>query len=112
MSSENSGIQPLWPNKDRLLSSDDLTGTHNSNNQIGTIIRSFNIFGEIGVGKLCARIPALLATVTMLMGAVIFFYPNTTLTAPAYVQGNYMVPQSPQTSATVPYPGAQGAGAA
>ena len=110
MSSENSRIQPLWPTKDRLLSSDDLTGTHNSNNQIGTIIRSFSIFGEMCVAKLCARIPTPLATVTMLMGALIFFYPNTTLAGPAYVQGNYMVPQSPQDSVTVPYTAAQGAG--
>jgi hypothetical protein len=113
MSSENSGIQPLWSTKHRLPSSGDLTGMHNSNdsiNQIGTIFRSFSIFGEICVGNLCSRIPALSAALTMLLGTLIFFYPNTTLATPAFVQGNYAVPQFPQSSVIVPYTASQAAG--
>ena len=83
---------------------------HDWKNQIRTIIRSFSVFGKICVGKLCARIPALLASVTILLGTLIFFYAKTTLATPAFVQGNSAVPQISQTSVTLPYAAAQAAG--
>jgi hypothetical protein len=46
----------------------------------------------------------------MLAGVQILFCANAALAAPAFVQDNYAVPQSPQSSVTVPYTGTQRTG--
>jgi hypothetical protein len=102
MFSQNSGIRCLWP--DRLQSSNYLFGMRSSIVNIGTILRSFSHFGAMSIGKFCANVG-----ITILAGAPILFSANTALATPSYVQGNYAVPQTPQTKVTLPYTATQAA---
>src|SRR5262249_30680811 len=110
MSSENWGRQPLWPAKDRLRSGNHLTGTDKDDSKFGIFIRLSRVSGEIFLRKLCVRSLILLRGVAMLAGAQILFCANAALAAPAFVQDNYAVPQSAQSSVTVPYTGTQRTG--
>jgi hypothetical protein len=47
---------------------------------------------------------------TVLFGLAIFLFMSTALASPQYVQGNYAVPQTPQTGVTVAYTSAQTSG--
>src|SRR6516225_12423735 len=110
MFSENSGRQPLWPTTDHVRSGSNFTGTNKSNCQIDAIIRGFSVSGKIFLRKSCICSLALLRGVTILVGPPALFYANTALAAPAFVQGNYAVPQLSQSSVIVPYTASQAAG--
>ena len=85
-------------------------GTRSLSIKIGTMIRSFSFSGEKFIGKACLSILTLLNAITILVGAPILLYANIALATPAFVQGNYAVPQSSQSSVTVPYTTSQGTG--
>jgi hypothetical protein len=109
MFSQNSGSQPFWPGKYCSRSGNDLTRTCGHTKQIGRFIRGFSVSGQSRIGKLGTRILARSRGVTILAGAGISFCLNTALATPAFVQGNYAVPQSGQ-AVTVPYTAAQASG--
>jgi hypothetical protein len=107
MFAQNYGFQRLRPGKDRLRSGIGLLRTRGSNINIGTILRSFSLSGAMCVGRFCANVLMLAKGIPILAGAPILFSANSALAVPSYVQGNYAVPQTPQTTVTVPYAAAQ-----
>jgi len=110
MLSEHSGGRILWPRNFRLRQGNRLKRVRYQVSQKAKFIRRLGVSIKICNGRFCARIPNLLAKIAILAEAVILLNANIALATPAFVQANYAVPQSPQTSVTVPYAEAQAAG--
>jgi hypothetical protein len=104
-----SGIHCLWPDKDRLLCDNELMGTRGPKIQIGTIIRSFNFSGQTRIARSRATLFRFISQIPILAASLIALCANSALAQPRYVQGNYAVPQTPQTTVTVSYTATQAA---
>jgi hypothetical protein len=109
MFSENCGRQSVWL-PSRLQSGRHGAEKNRSDSNIGTSIRSFSdseiIFPPslLVCGRGLVRGVATLAAAGILLSAL-----YSAAAAPAYVQGNYAVPQTPQTTVIVPYTATQAA---
>jgi hypothetical protein len=102
-----SGIQCLWPDKDRLVCDNEPMGIRGPKIQIGTSIRSFNLFERTRIRS--ASFFRFVNKLPILAGPLIVLFANSALATPSYVQANYAVPQTPQTAVTVPYTATQAA---
>src|SRR5262245_2946360 len=97
-----SGIRCLWSNKDRRQCDSKLTEKRRSKIQIGTIIRCFGLSGGTPIAP-SATFSLFVNSIPIFAGTLTALCANSALATPSYVQGNYAVPQNPQTTVTVPY---------
>jgi hypothetical protein len=104
-----SAIQCLSPDKDHLICDEDLMGTFGPNIQVGTRMRGFSLFEAMGIGRLWALFFSFVKR-SIVVEAAILLCANPAWATPAYVQGNYAVPQTAQTSVQVTYTGTQTVG--
>jgi hypothetical protein len=105
-----SGMHRHWTDKNRLRGDNEILGARGPKTSFSTDILSSSPLQETQISGLARTFFCLPKGLSIVVGAAILWCADTAWATPSFIQGNYAVPQIPQTAVTVPYTAGQAAG--